>query len=66
MKCDGTPTLISFPYLTHISAVVSSTALPDVSKNVHGLHKNSGLHVSAYLLGLFWSRYVHNEVRLKR
>lgn len=36
--------LISYP-LAHVSAVVCSTALPDVSKNVHGLQKTSGLYV---------------------
>lgn len=51
MKCDGASTLIMFPDLAHISALVCSTALPDVSKNVHGLQKDCGSHILAYFIG---------------
>lgn len=46
----GDQPLSHFLSFVHVSAVVCSTALPDVSKNVHGLQKNSGLYVLTYYI----------------
>lgn len=44
----GDQPLSHFLSFAHISKVVCSTALPDVSKNVHGLQKNSGIYALTY------------------